>query len=130
PPRRRRALLLVGLPRRRLPPAPRPAHRPDPPQPVPGRALHPRAHRPQRPQGQAAERPRPGVRRHRRLTPPGRAGSPGPGSCRWDRVLTLRRPGAGPLATGGALRSLRALPPLAVLAFGAVYLAAGAGFLL
>ena len=44
--------------------------------PTLGRALHQRAHRPQRPQGQAAERPRAGDRRLRPVTPPWRRRDP------------------------------------------------------
>ena len=73
PLRRRRALLLVGLPRWRLPQGPRHAHRPG----AGHRGRWPSGlaavrDRPQRPQGQAAERPRPGGRGLRPMSEPRR----------------------------------------------------------
>ena len=64
--RRGPALHVVGLPGRQLPQAHGPADRPRHGEPAPGRRGHLRPRRPQRPQGQAALRPRPGARRHRR----------------------------------------------------------------
>ena len=84
-------LLLVGLPCRRLPPGPRPAHRSDPGHQAPGRPGHLGHHRPSGPQGEAPLRPRTG---------PGRL----PVSSARTEVHTSVCGGGAPVPTGVARR--------------------------
>ena len=86
-------LLVVGLPGRRLPPGPGPAHRPGAGHQAAGRAGHLGPHRPPGPQGQASLRPRPPARRLRPLT-----------RSIWQQIAAVARPTA-------ASRSRRATRP-------------------